>query len=631
MDYKQHIKNLLLNNKENVINTNKNKSSIALTMILEEEIDNFDYNGKNDITYIFDLFDTIIILLKNNKNMQTILNDKFIHIHNKIRNILHAFPEKYNKNELSRFRILQNIINKMETSILIIYNENPLNYDANKEEFINYIIFKLKYIAFLQNACEKFPHIVNSIDKDEIPLQEKVLDKYLEALDLYLSKENLGPIDDLIYYDKVLNILFENEKIKIDEYNKKIMLDKIKKFINEKNYSSNRLKEKLSFFINSIINTITGIPNEETLDYLSYKYEIHTNFKESHNLEAKTIYLNTKDIGSITTTRKIYTFDGENACEIDDGISLIHKDGLYKLGVHIADPTAYINSSSILMDEAIRRTTSRYLEDFVIPLYPTILSADRMSLNEGKNTYCMSYYFDIDERTGELINFEIKNEICKIEKNLTYDYYNECIDKGTEDYEFFNFLVDLSNLSEILKQVYNEDLIYQEFHNNKNNSLSTSVVASAMIYTNYNVAKKAQELDIPFIYRCHSINDVDIKKLSDLQDRLKEQTNTLQIVKNIEMIKNMFPRAYYTTKNVGHYGLGINYYSHITSPLRRLADNIAIICIKKFMFKEYSREEKEKMLEFINEIAEQINQKRASGDDYEIQYARIKTKNKTRT
>lgn len=625
MDYKQHIKNLLLNNKENIINTNKNKSSIALAMILEEEIDNFDYNGKNDITYIFDLFDTLIILLKNNKNMQTILNDKFIHIHNKIRNILHAFPEKYNKNELRRFRILQNIINKMETSILIIYNENPLNYDTNKEEFINYIIFKLKYIAFLQNACEKFPHIVNSIDKDEIPLQEKVLDKYLEALDLYLSKENLGPIDDLIYYDKVLNILFENEKIKIDEYNKKIMLDKIKNFVNEKNYSSNRLKEKLSFFINSIINTITGIPNEESLDYLSYKYEIHTSFKESHNLEAKTIYLNTKDIGSITTARKIYTFDGENACEIDDGISLIHEDGLYKLGVHIADPTAYINSSSILMDEAIRRTTSRYLEDFVIPLYPTILSADRMSLNEGKNTYCMSYYFDIDETTGELINFEIKNEICKIEKNLTYDFYNECIDKGTEDYEFFNFLVDLSNLSEILKQVYNEDLIYQEFHNNKNNSLSTSVVASAMIYTNYNVAKKAQELDIPFIYRCHSINDVDIKKLSDLQDRLKEQTNTLQIVKNIEMIKNMFPRAYYTTTNVGHYGLGIDYYSHITSPLRRLADNIAILSIKKFMFKEYSIDEKEKMLEFINEISEQINQKRASGDDYEIQYARIKS------
>lgn len=628
MDYKQHIKNLLIKNKEAILNMNKNKSSLALVSILEEEINNFDYNSEHDITYLFNIFNILVIFLSKDKNLQHILNDRFTLIHNNMRNLLHAFPNYYNKNELSRYRILQNLIRKMENTMLVIYYDNPTDYDPNKEEFISYIIFNLKYINFFKKACEKFPHIVNTLDENGIPLVEKVLDKYLESLDLYLSKPNLGPIDDLIYYDKVMNVLFSSEKIKIDDYNKKLMLEKVKKYAQSKSFSINRLKEKLSFFINDITNTITGNPHEETLDYLSYKYEIHTNFKEAHNLEAKSIYLRTKDIGALTTKRKIYTFDGVGACEIDDGLSLIHEDGLYKLGVHIADPTSYIPEGSILYDEAYRRTTSRYIEDFCIPLYPFILSGDRMSLNEGKNTYCMSYYFDIDEYSGELVNFEIKHEICKIEGNLTYDYFDECIDKGTENAEFFNFLLDLSNLSEILKQIYNEDIIYHEFHHDNEATLSRSVVESAMIYTNYNIAKLFSDRDLPFIYRCHQIKNEDIKKLSNLQDKLKGKDNTELIIKDIEMIKNMFPRAFYTSKNQGHYGLGIDYYSHVTSPLRRLADNVANLCIKKFILGNYSLDDKKQMIELIDELSETINQKRASGDDYDIQYARIKANRK---
>ena len=94
------------------------------------------------------------------------------------------------------------------------------------------------------------------------------------------------------------------------------------------------------------------------------------------------------------------------------------------------------------------------------------------------------------------------------------------------------------------------------------------------------------------------------------------------------MIKNMFPRAFYTSKNQGHYGLGIDYYSHVTSPLRRLADNVANLCIKKFILGKYSLDDKKQMIELIDELSETINQKRASGDDYDIQYARIKANRK---
>lgn len=625
MDYKQYIKNLLINNKDGLLKTNKNKTTIALVEILEEEITNFNYDDI-DLTYLFTLFDMLVKTIDNNEALKYQLNDRFTYIHNMIKNILHVEVDKKNKNQLSKYRILQNIINKMENTMLRIYYDNPLDYDPDKKEFIDYIIFDLKYINCVNNAVNNYPHLANSVNKDGIPLIEQILEEYLSSLKIYLDDPNLGPLDDLIYYDKVFSIFINSEKLKIDDFNKNNMLNKINSFYESTICLTNRHKEKLTFFINNIQNKIYGFNEPETIDYLNYKYEVHGKFKEAHISEANKIYYLNSNIEKPTTSRKIYTFDGEDAKELDDGLSIIYEDGIYHLGVHIADPTAYIPFNSILMDEAKRRTTSLYMGSYCIPLYPFNLSGDLMSLNVGKNTYCMSYYFDIDELSGELINFEIKPEICSIAGNLTYDYFNECLDHGSDDYDFFNTLINLANVSEILKKVYNEDEVYNQFHNDKDRSISTSIVESAMIYTNYQIAKLFSNRNLPFIYRCHKINEKDIKRLNELQNKLKEKDNTTNMVNNIEMLKNLFPRAYYTRFNEGHYGLGIDFYSHSTSPLRRLADNIVNICIKNLLLKEPSKEQIKEMEENIDRIAELINNKRASLDDYQIQH--IKTLHK---
>lgn len=628
MDYKNYIKKLLINNnKKEILSTNKKTTSEVLVDILEENINEFNFNSKEDITYLFNIFDILEEFLINNQNLQSPLSDRFYSIHNSIKMIIQDRPKNMNKEEERRYKLLKNILNKMENSMLIIYCDSPTDYDPNKEEYISYIIFKSKNYNYFEAALTRFPYMVNSINKEEVPLVERVLIAYLEALDIYLSKENLGPIDDLIYYDKVLTDILESEKININDYTRKNMLEKVKDYAKSKNYTSNRLKEKLSFFTNSIINTISGIPNDLTIEYLSYKYEIHTKFKEAHDLEAKNIYIHHNNIElPITNSRKIYTFDGNGAKELDDGLSLTFEDGIYHLGIHIADPTYYIDYNSILMDEAKRRTTSRYIGDFCIPLFPIKLSGDLMSLNEGKARMGMSYYYTIDARTGELLNFEIKNEPIKIEKNLTYDYFNECIKKGTPDIEFFNYLLNLCNVAEILKEVYNEEKIYHEFHNDKEKTLSTSVIEAAMIYNNHNVAKYFAEHELPFIYRCHQLNEKDRRFLTDLQQRLQKDENNSRMIKNIEMIKNNYPRAYYTSKNVGHFGLGTLYYSHSTSPLRRLADNVSNMCIKKFVLNKYTKDDIKYMTELIDELSETINSKRASGDDYDIQYAKLKLK-----
>lgn len=626
MAYNQHIKKLLLNNNTELLARNKNKISIAIVDILEEETLKFNLDEESNYDYLYQGFDILVENLRYAKEIQIQLYDRFTYIHNEMRNIIHTIPkEGLTDKQKAKVGSLHRIMNKMEETMLRIYYNSPIEYDPSKEEYIYFIIFDLKNINFFRTACEKFPHMVNSLNKKGIPLIEVVLNKYLEALNDYISKPNLGPIDDLIYYDKVLTTILESDKFNITDVEKELLLNKINKFReNHIRLLSQRAKEKMYFYTNSALLKLNGDKEDENISYMNYKYEVHDVFKEAHKSEAKQIYIANQNIEEPTFKSSIYTFDGEGACEIDDGLSISFEDGIYHLGVHIADPTAYIKEDSIINDEARKRTRSLYMEDSSISMYPLNLSRDLMGLNEGKRTYGMSYYFDIDSRTGSIIKFDIKAEPIIITKNMTYDQFDYILRHGTYDKNIEETLILLNQVSAILKQVYNEDLIYHEFHNLRDTSVSRGIVESAMIYANYNVAKTFDEKELPFIYRCHVVDEDKLKELTDLQERLKLRQKTDQMVKDLEMIKNLFPRAYYTRINDGHYGLGIDYYSHVTSPLRRYADNIANRCIKKFLLNKYTEDDIKEMNEYIDMVSEEINQKRRSLDEYEIIMSKTK-------
>ena len=623
-EYKSKILDIIRNGRQEVLYNKKGKTSNTILEIIENELDNFSYTEDTDITYLVNGFDVLVNILSKNISMQNACYNQLTEFHAIMVKLIHSKPEEFDMVARNKYNQLKYVLEKYENNMLRLNFENPVDFNPTNEEFIEYIIFKQKSINYVKNACELYPHLINQVDKSGVPIIYKVLDEYLESLNRYLSKTNLGPLDDLIYYDKVLDLMINNDNLSITDYDKIAMLKKISRFIKKKNYKSNRLKEKLSFFTNNIINAINGIPQENSLENLSYKYEVHEKFKPSHNLEAQTIYIKNKTIEKDSVTPKIYTFDGKDACEIDDGLSLKLEDGIYHLGVHIADPTSYIPINSILYDEAHKRTRTLYMGNSAIPMFPSILSTDLMGLNEGKKTYMMSYYFDIDARTGELIDFQIRNEVGTITKNLTYDYFDEILKSGVEDNEFLEYINNLVNLSTILKRTYDEENLYKQFHGDMAKKVSTSVVESAMIYTNYNVAKYFSDNNLPFIYRCHKINEKEKVELTDLQERLRLNGNEKNAIRDLEMIKNVYPRAYYSGINVGHDGLGIRYYSHSTSPLRRLSDNIVNLCIKKFYLDIYTEEDIKKYRKMIQTTAQNINNKRRSLDSYEIEYAKIK-------
>ena len=628
-NYKDDVKRLLLIYKNNpdyreeyydrLFSRNRNKLLFAMLDLLEEEINNFVFDGNNNLTYLFTLLELLPDVIRGNKILQQTTINRFTDIHRSINEMIHVRPKEMSKKEHNRYKLLKNILFKMEDTILKFTYEIPADYDPMKEEFISYLIFKGKNINHVVNAFEEFPYIVNIKDDNELPLINRVLDEYLKSLDEYIANTNLGPIDDLIYYKKILNIMLSSQKLALSEDDKEELIDKLNEHLEDRTYDVVRQKEKHEYFINAIIMELMGIDEENTLENLNYEYEVHDSFKATHNLEAKKIYILNKDLQGKRKNRKIYSFDGEGAHELDDALSIEKKDGIYHLGVHIADPFKYIGENSILYDEAKRRTRSLYSGTECIPMYPLNLSGDLMSLNEGKYTNAMSHYFDIDEKTGELLKYVIKSEPIKVTKNLTYDKFNEDIKHGSDDDAYMDTIITLCELAPILGEVYDEDSIYREYHSDNSRTIATSVVEKCMIYTNYHLAKLFSDRELPFIYRCHKVDPNVAKEIEDLQERIKLRSDDKIVQRDLELIKNIFPRAYYTTKNVGHQGLGTDYYSHVTSPLRRFADNVASECIYKFILDEYTEDDIKAYQEYIQEIAEQINQKRRSLDSYEIE------------
>ena len=297
------------------------------------------------------------------------------------------------------------------------------------------------------------------------------------------------------------------------------------------------------------------------------------------------------------------TIDGEDAKDLDDAITLTKEGDLYELGVHIADVSNYVQESSALDVEALKRGTSVYLVDRVIPMLPHKLSNGICSLNAGENRLALSCIMKIDEK-GSVIDHTIAETVIKVDRRMSYTSVKKILEEHDvaeiEEYkELVPMFERMKELAAILrKKRMKRGSIDFDFPETKiilneqgkpvdikpyDRNVATKIIEDFMLIANETVAQDYFWQELPFVYRTHDNPDTEkIKKLGTFinnfgytihigQDEIHPKELQEEALISRLTLRSM-KQAKYTTVSTGHFGLATNYYCHFTSPIRRYPD-----------------------------------------------------------
>lgn len=311
----------------------------------------------------------------------------------------------------------------------------------------------------------------------------------------------------------------------------------------------------------------------------------------------------------------IFTIDGDDAKDLDDAISVEKlKNGNYKLGVHIADVTNYVREGSKIDKEAIKRATSVYLVDKVIPMLPKELSNGVCSLNRGEDKLALSVLMEINKQ-GTVVDHDIKETVIRSKARMTYTEVSDILEKEDEKLckTFSDLLNDFKVAEELarilMKKRDNRGAIDFNFPESKivldsegipvdiepyERRIANKMIEEFMLVTNETVAEHFYWLTTPFVYRIHE-NPLEEKietlgrfvssfgyKINNGKDEEIHPKALQNVLKKISgkpeesaisaiMLRSL-RQARYSPSCEGHFGLASKYYCHFTSPIRRYPD-----------------------------------------------------------
>ena len=306
--------------------------------------------------------------------------------------------------------------------------------------------------------------------------------------------------------------------------------------------------------------------------------------------------------------KNIFTIDGVHTKDMDDAVGLTTlEDGNYELIVSIADVAYYIKRNSHLYKEALKRGTSLYMVDTVIPMLPPAISNGICSLNEGVDRLTLSCIIKITPG-GKVLSYDVVKSVINSKKKMNYEAVLKVLNgESVTGYdEFRKTLLKMNKLALKLKQkrdlisfasgdiayTFNDDKEIIDFKKEPS-TMATNIIERFMILANHLVSMYSTFLSLPTPYRVHEKPTID--SLETLYQKLKLLSfeiddclvnNNYETLKNIlakyqdkpeynylsNLILRTMKRAKYSSYNIGHYALKERYYSHFTSPIRRLPD-----------------------------------------------------------
>ena len=352
----------------------------------------------------------------------------------------------------------------------------------------------------------------------------------------------------------------------------------------------------------------------------------------------------------------IFTIDGEDAKDLDDAISIERlSNGNFKLGVHIADVTHYVHEKSKLDKEALKRATSVYLVDTVIPMLPKTLSNGVCSLNPHEDKLTLSVFMEID-RKGNVKQYDIKETIINSKARMTYTEVSDILEHDDEELKAkYSHVVEEFKIAEVLAKILMErrnrrGAIDFDFPEAKiiltpegkvsdikeyERRISNRIIEEFMLITNETVAEHYFWLNIPFVYRIHEtpspekmqelgkfVSTFGYTIKGDLEEvhpkALQSIISAIKGKKEEEAISTIMLRslkqARYSPECSGHFGLAAQHYSHFTSPIRRYPDLQIHRIMKEHLNNKINKKRQEQLVNIVDYASTQSSERERAAD-----------------
>ena len=331
-------------------------------------------------------------------------------------------------------------------------------------------------------------------------------------------------------------------------------------------------------------------------------------------------YAAREDFREVTT----FTIDPKDAKDFDDALSIRPiKEGLWEVGVHIADVTHYVKEGSLIDKEAEKRATSVYLVDRTVPMLPERLCNNLCSLRPDEEKMAFSVIFEMNEK-AEVKDARIVETVIKSNRRFTYEEVQQTIETGEGEYK--EEVLMLNKMAQLLREkrmgngAIDFDRVEVRFEIDetgkplsvyfKESKEANKLIEEFMLLANRTVAEhvgKVPKNKKPkvFPYRIHDLPDPDkLENLSWFVNRFGYKIRTsgtkTEVSKSINKLlyairdqkeQNLIEtvslramqKARYSTHNIGHYGLAFDYYTHFTSPIRRFPDMMVHRLLKRYL------------------------------------------------
>ena len=375
--------------------------------------------------------------------------------------------------------------------------------------------------------------------------------------------------------------------------------------------------------------------------------------------------ISAEEIAKREDFRNVLTFtcDPADAKDFDDALSIRKtENGLWEVGVHIADVTHYVEEGGIIDKEALNRATSVYLVDRTIPMLPEKLCNNLCSLRPDEDKLAYSVIFELDE-DAYVRNSRIVHTIIRSNRRFCYEEVQAIIEN--QQGEFVDEILVLDKMAKKLRErrfkngAVNFDRVEVKFNIDENGKPlsvyfkeskdANKLIEEFMLLANRTVAEKIGKVGKDkkaktFVYRVHDLPDPEkLENLSqfisrfgyklrtsgsknDITKSLNKLLNDVRGKKEENLIETISVRAmmkaYYSTNNIGHYGLAFEYYTHFTSPIRRYPDMMVHRLLTRYL-EEEGRSANLKKYEGMCEQSSKMEEVAAQAERASIKYKQV--------